>query len=149
MAVIGALREGLDLTDCTVFWEPSYAFDEYLAYEKQPVQGSLRLANTNGYLGVPVVWDEKGATILITNEDESTSNVFLQEYCLENAFEFSVRPDGIVTFIADGNAPEGDITIPLMVDGKKLDSVTFAITNLTSGAATLTLDSNAGGGAGT
>lgn len=145
MAVIGALREGLDLTDCSVYWEPSYSYYEN-EYVKIPVQGSLRLTSEGVYLEVPVVWDVDSAFITVEVDDASVE-VPLQQYCLENGFQLSIRPDGVVSFVEDQNAPLASITIDLLVDGEKLDSLTFTVGDLTNGATTLTLDSNAGNGA--
>ena len=147
MAVIGALRQGLDLTECSVYWGPMYSYDEYAVFDTTPVQGSLRLASGGVYLEVPVVWDADNAYITV-EVDSAEVQVPLQQYCLENGFQFSVRPDGVVSFVMDENAPEESITIPILLNGEKLDSITFAVSALMNGSDTLTLDSNAEGGGG-
>ena len=141
--VVGALREGVDFSDCAVAWTPDMSFQDGELFHTVNVQGKLELVcNETQYLYIPIVWDEKTAVVSET-VDEASVETPLEEYCLNNAFQFSVRPDGIVSMIAGDELPSVDITIPMLVDGDQLDSITFAPTDLMSGSTTLTLDSNA------
>lgn len=139
--VIGALRENLDLSDCAVMFEPDYNFYDGPVTGNFNVQGRLALSQGNQFLEVPVVFDEK--TAVVTAEvDDADVETPLEEYCLTNGFQFTVRPDGVVSMIVIGDLPEITITIPLIVNGEKLDSITFEPPDLTQATTKLTLDSN-------